>query len=550
MSSRSARAAKRRAARAASTTPAMRPQAVSTNVNGAPVSAYEAADPVSQELGSWFPSSGSADADWLGERDQVTARIHDLVRNNGWASGSVRRELDAVIGASLRLSYKPDYRALGLDAEWAEEFAEHIEGRWRLFANDPDKWADATRHDSVSGLFGLSYRHAATDGEACAALLWLEGRGQWRTTIQVIDPDRLSNPSGLFDTDELRGGVQLDQYGAAIGYHVRKRHPFDRGMTTSADAFTWEYIPRETPHGRPVFVHYFEKERAGQTRGVSRLAPAVEALYMDHKLGRVELQAAVLNAILAAFIESPMDGEMAAGALAPGGDVGAYQAQRADFHAQRRVSLGGVQISTLFPGEKVNMPQAARPNAAFADFQSAVLRKVSSAQGVSYEQLSQDWSKVNYSSARAALLEVWRGFTARREGFTQGFCTPIFAAWLEEELAFGDYDMPENAPSFWEAKAAWTRCKWIGPARGWVDPVKEIGAAGQRMEYVLSTHEDEAAEQGKDWREMVDQQAKEQRYRKGQGLPDMPRRAGQPTSVDPAADDEEPMPGRDKKEDA
>ena len=43
-----------------------------------------------------------------------------------------------------------------------------------------------------------------------------------------------------------------------------------------------------------------------------------------------------------------------------------------------------------------------------------------------------DWGQVNYSSARAALLEVWRGFTARKEHFAQAFMAPIYAAWLEE----------------------------------------------------------------------------------------------------------------------
>ena len=539
------RSRNRRAARAAAPAHAVRRNAVSSVVGEGQVSAYEAGDPVSQELGNWYPGLFSADAEWLGERNQVTARIRDLVRNNGWASGSLRRELDAVIGASLRLSYKPDYRALGLDPEWADEFADRIEGRWRIFANDPDKWADATRHDSVPGLFGLGYRHAAMDGEAAAVLLWLGNRGQWHTTIQIVDPDRLSNPNDMFDTDELRGGVQLDEYGAAVGYHIRKRHPNDRGMSITAESFEWEYVPRETPWGRPMFIHFFEKERAGQTRGISRMAPVVEALFMDHKLGRVELQASVLNAILAAFIESPYDPELVANGLAPDtGDIGAYQSARAGFHKDRRISVGGVQLSALFPGERLSMTSAARPNAAFADFQGAVLRKVASGLGVSYEQLSQDWSKVNYSSARAALLEVWRGFTARREEFTQNFCTPIFAAWLEEELALGDYEIPAGVPSFWEAKAAWTRCRWIGPARGWVDPGKEIDAAGKRMSYGLATQEDEAAEQGKDWQEINAQLGKERRARAKEGLPD----PALPNGQTPIVVEEEP--DRRKKEDA
>lgn len=515
-----------------------RRQAVGSNMGGGPITAYEAGDPVSQDLGTWFPSLASADADMLPERGIVTARGRDLARNNGWAAGALRRECDAVIGASLRLAYKPNYVALGADAEWADTFAEQIEARWQVFANDLDKYCDAARHDSIPGLFGLLYRHYLADGDALGVLLWLPGRGPWATTLQVVDPDRLSNPNNLFDQDHLRAGVETDKHGAATGYWLRRQHPNDRYGALSIDSMVWDRVARETPWGRPIVVHFFDKDRAGQTRGISRMAPVIEALAMDHKLGRAELQASVLNALLAAFIESPYDAEMVATGLAPGGDdLGKYQEGRAEFHKQRRLSFGGVQISSLFPGEKFTMTSAARPNANFAEFEAAVLRKIASGLGVTYEQLSQDWSKTNYSSARAALIEVWRGFTARRAEFTQAICTPVFAAWLEEELDRGDIAIPDGLPGFHEAKAAWTQCDWRGPARGWVDPTKEAEAAGMRMAFHISTLEDECAEQGKDWREVMRQRAREDRYREKNGLaaPTLPKKASgdpQPTKED------------------
>jgi capsid protein len=71
--------------------------------------------------------------------------------------------------------------------------------------------------------------------------------------------------------------------------------------------------------------------------------------------------------------------------------------------------LGGVRIPILFPGEKVGFQAAARPNTAFAEFEAAALRNIAAGTGtVSYEQLSGDWSRTNYSSARASLLEIWK----------------------------------------------------------------------------------------------------------------------------------------------
>lgn len=465
----------------------------------------------------WQPGIASPDADWLPNRNMAVGRNRDLMRNNGWAAGGIRREVDAVVGSSLRLSYKPDYRALGLSPEWAADFAPGVEALWRTHADDPQRFGDASRHDSIPGLFGLAYRHYAVDGDAVGVVLWLPDRGRWSTTLQVIDPDRLSNPNNIFDQDHLRAGVELDDYGAASAYHFRDKHPYDYPAMT-ADTQRWERVERETWWGRPQVIHFFDKDRAGQTRGVSRLTPVVEALYMDHKLGRVELQAAVLNAIMAAFIESPLDPEMIADGLSTP-EITGYQKMRKALHDERKPMLGGVQISMLAPGEKFTMTQSARPNAAFEPFEAAVLRKVASGMGISYEQLSQDWSKTNYSSARAALVEVWRGFTSRRDEFSQSFCTPYFMAWFEESVDQGWIVLPKNAPPFDEMRAAWCKCKWIGPPRGWVDPTKEAEAAGMRISFGLSTLEQEAAEQGGDWREIADQVTRERKYYAERGTP-------------------------------
>ena len=66
-----------------------------------------------------------------------------------------------------------------------------------------------------------------------------------------------------------------------------------------------------------------------------------------------------------------------------------------------------------------------------------------------------------------------------------------------------------DAPDFYENRYAYTRCKWIGPGRGWVDPVKEAQACQIRMNIGLSTLENECASQGLDWEEVLEQRARE-----------------------------------------
>ncbi len=486
---------------------------------------YGAASRTSQELANWETSIGSADTDYLPDRNSIVARTRDLVRNSGWASSAVSRHLDNVVGSGFRLSYKPDYKALGQSAEWALEFEKEIEGKWRLHAEDPDNWIDATRHDNFHGLMALAYRHDVIDGEALAIPLWLENKpaGRYATTIQMIDPDRLSNPSESWDEEYFRGGVEIDYFGAPIAYHIRKAHPFD--YYAGAKTYEWERVETLSPWGRQQIIHTFDKERAGQTRGISLLTPIVERLKMLDKYDKTELQAAVVNAIFAAYIESPFDHEFMQDAL-DGGGLGKYQNERSAFHNEKKLSLqDGVRLPALFPGEQIKAISAARPASQFGAFETACLRNIASGVGLTYEQLSNDFSKTNYSSMRGGLLEVWRGLYRRRKRIGGQFATPVFSLWLEEGFGRGDFSIPKGAPDFWAAKPAWCRCNWIGDGRGWVDPVKEAQAAQMRMDMGISTLEAECAEQGRDWEETIEQRAREIKKFKELGLP-VPQWAG------------------------
>src|SRR4029079_5574475 len=118
-------------------------------------------------------------------------------------------------------------------------------------------------------------------------------------------------------------------------------------------------------------------------------------------------------------------------------ELSGLQNMRATLYGETPINIDGVRINFLAPGDKPEFLDAKHPNAVFEHFVRASLRNVASAVGLSYEQLSMDWGQVNYSSARAALIEVWRGLTARRELFAATFMGPIYAGWLEEALDRG-----------------------------------------------------------------------------------------------------------------
>lgn len=483
---------------------------------------YDAAEWRAPEMAGWNPWLWSPDTETTPFRDTSVARQRDLIRNDGVASGIITRTTDAVVGADFRCTFLPDYRGMArrfgpaFDEVWAKEFSEAAEAGWRAWAYDPNRYCDVERRLTFPQMARLAFRHYLVEGEALAALPWrpdrvLPGKARYASTVHVLDPDRLSNPSMRMDTLNMRGGVELDGDGSPIAYHVRKAHLND--WFAAGQSMIWDRIPRETEWGRPMFVHFFDSERAHQHRPVGGLfTPVLTRLRMVSQMERVELQAAIVSATFGAYITSPFDAGDVQEALEDSEGISEYQKLRNEFHMDRRLSVGTVRMPTLFPGERIETVSASRPSAAFDAFESAVLRTIATSVGLPYSTVSADYRSSTYSSARQEMLEAYRTLNRRRVDFASGFCRPIAGNLVEEQYDNGDLPMPVAGVDFAEVRAELTACRFMGPGRGYVDPTKEIDAAKQRVAAGFSTMEAEISElAGEDWESVLAQRALEQR---------------------------------------
>lgn len=491
---------------------------------------YDAVDLYSPHTEDWMPYNWSPDGEINMYQPRLTARARDLVRNDGWATASVMRTVDNVIGPDFRPIAKPDYMALQamtgnkrFDHVWADEFGQQVEANWRLWAHDAGFYCDSERMLTVPQMFQLAFRHQVIDGDCLAMMHWIpervsEGRARYATALQIIDPDRLSNPQLSFDKQIMRGGVEVDDYGVPMAYYIRRAHQGD--WFSAAKSLRWDRIPRETDWGRPIIVHSYDHDRASQHRGIGFLTPVLTRFKMLTKYDRTELDAAIVNAFFAAYIQSPFDEELVESAVAGSEKVSAYQEERSAFHRERGTRLGDVGMTHLYPGETIGFAAPNRPSSNFAAFESAMLRNFSAATGLAAQQISQNWAEVNYSAYRSAMLEAWKTFGRRRLGFATGFAQRVYIAWLEESMEFDDYTMPSGTvPDFVDARAAYARAKWMGPGRGLVDIVKERQGAILGINAGLSSLEDECAEiSGTDWREVAARRAIEAQHYRDLGL--------------------------------
>jgi lambda family phage portal protein len=238
----------------------------------------------------------------------------------------------------------------------------------------------------------------------------------------------------------------------------------------------------------------------------------------------VKLQSEVVQSIFGTFVTSPYDKQMIQQALEgdeDGEEISIYAGVREGFHERNGLTLNDVKMPLLAPGESIETVGSARAPGEFTPFAHEMLRGVGACAGVSGEQVTGDYSEVNFSSMRVGIVNTEKSYDRRLADFNSSTATPMYTGWLHEAHDAGDMRdvMPSGAPDFVEARVELSRSRWLGTARGWYDPVAERQGAVLGLDAGFDTLEDVTAQQGADWEENIDQRAIELAYCKEQGLP-------------------------------
>lgn len=473
------------------------------------------------EFSGWRPGVGFAGTTYGRDWDAITGRARNLDENNGWINGGLDRKVESVIGVNIRLSAQPMHSLLNRDFEWRMKWTADIQDRFKVWANDIEHRNDARQRLTFGAQAKLAYLGYVRDGEA-AAEIRDNARGLANTTnILLVEPERISTPADRMAMEGplLRNGVVMDSNGAPVGYWVRSGHPQD--PTPDGRNLRWDYIPAKGRTGRAKFLHIYSPRRAEQNRGISRLAEVMVPAKMLDRYDRAEVEAALKSALLSIFIKSPGTTDDLEAALAPTGDetkIDPWVAEYLNMREKQPVRIDGASITHLLPEEDVVAPASTHPNANYRDFASFVLQKIAGSLGVATPQLTGDYSNINYSSARALLNEIWRSFLEDRWFFTQHFLTPMYAAWLEVEVANGDVKVPGGPANFYRNKTAICMAEWIGPGRGSIDPLKESNSNNLDAAAGRASTVEQILERGRDPTDVMAEEAWWLAERKARGL--------------------------------
>lgn len=480
----------------------------------------EGASRNTRELMQWTPPVISPDQQINPIKDLADARGVDRMQNDGYVTGAIHIHRDSIVGATYRLNAQPEYRVLGTDEAWSDEFQEVVEARFNLMSDSQENWFDASASNTLTGLVRLAVGGFVMTGEVLATAEWLRSSGRpFSTAVQMVSPTRLSNPDNMMDTRTLRRGVEHDVYGAPIRYHIRSGHPSEWYDNNS---LFWRSIDARKPWGRLMVLHIIEQMQPDQTRGIADMVSAMKTMKMTSKFKDVVLQGAVVNASYAAAIESELPSEVVFAAMGAGGQglqgaLAQYMAALTEYSgSSSRIAVDGVKMPHLFPGTKLSLKPMGTPGGVGTGFEQSLLRNIAAALGLSYEQFSRDYTQTNYSSARASMNETWKYMQSRKKVVADRFASMVYALWLEEEMNAGNIPLPPGMKiaDFYTdptKRAALCAADWIGASRGQIDELKETQAAFERIKAGLSTYEKECARLGDDFRKIFRQRAREDR---------------------------------------
>ncbi len=427
------------------------------------------------------------------ERETVTDRASDLVVNDPHASSAVESISMNTIGTGLLPQATPHQDVLGWSDKQVRDFQSAAEWEFNIWSRE----ADAGGRLPFWLMQFLSIYSTLVHGEFLRVPVALNlPRRTYSFALQCLHPSRLCSPRDLLGVPQVREGIRLTRYGAPSLYYIANpANNFSGRSVSTLASGQFAQIPAWIGH-RPGCFHQFIQKHEEQVRGISALAPGMKSFRDLHDYLDFEVVGAIVASSFPVFIETA-------------DPYGASQKQK-ESAGFGQISAGGVYYGRS--GEKPHVLSPNRPGNTFPEFTERMIRTIGASMGIPYEVISKDFSKTNYSSARAALLEAWRVFSFHQKWLVDGFCQPVWEMVMEEAFLRGRLPVPEKT-DFYAHRHAICRARWIPPKKGHVDPLKEINANIRGLEQDIVTLSDVAGEMGGDWESKIRQRGRERDLR-------------------------------------
>lgn len=426
-----------------------------------------------------------ADAAIIPNLETTRARCRHEIRESGHARGIVETYVHDLVG---KCGPTPQVQVLPpqpgkpqiVDPD-AEGFAEFAEDAWSQWC----EVADASRRMHWCEILAQNVKQFFGAGEYLYQRISDRKAKGVQLRLLAIAPERLGTPWTMYGDPKIRGGVEIDDLGAAVAYHILDSHPgsmFGQLRNTAATRLPAADIR-----------HVYRCDEPGQTRGEPWLGPVLDDF--------VQLRDFISDTVVAARIAATM-GSAWIHTKHP-------QAQFQSFENQELPIMdieAGVAVA-LPEGWEANQLKPEHPATTYSEFVKSRLAAFGRPVGMPYLRVACDASGHNYSSAKLDLSTYWSGVSAvqgfiERQDINHTFREVV----AEAALAAG-----RRVPRY--------EIVWMWPPAPAIDDVKEAEARKARLESGTSCLAQECAATGNDWQQLQEQQKRERENAERLGIP-------------------------------
>ncbi|OLN21410.1 phage portal protein [Domibacillus antri] len=412
-------------------------------------------------------------------RETIRARARDLERNSDIQESIVGAFERNVVGNGFKLQAKTT----------DEELNETIEKLWKEWCKPRN--CDVTAQQSFNEMCRMSVRRKKVDGGIFIIKRYTRG-GIVPFTLQLREVDDLDTMQQS-RSGRIINGIEYNEFNRPIAYYFKNYdiHGFYSGKSDRIEA--------------DDVIFLWNKKRPSQIREMSEMSPTISRIRDTNSYMEAVSVKERVAACLSVFIkrQDPTTGGI--------GRQGRSGTTAAGYEGK---TLSPGMIMELNPGDDVVAVNPPAQGASAADFVRLQQRLTGSGQGISYEATARDMSQVNYSSARQGLLEDFKTYQIEQQYLIDHMLSEIYETFLISAVLSGAISIKD----FWSNKNEYLNHEWVSPGMKWIDPIKEANANKVSLETNQTTLAEIAASAGHDWKEVVDQRAREIDYMKKKGV--------------------------------
>lgn len=422
-------------------------------------------------------TTGTAEQTDVMYRDTLRTRARDLERNSDMAESIILAFEKNVVGSGFKLQVTTD----------DEELNNQIEELFKDWCKARN--CDVTGQQSFNEICRMIVRRKKIDGGVIIVKRYTQG-GTVPLSLQIREVDDLDTMLNSNGETRIVNGIEYTPYNKPIAYYLKK---YD---------VTGLYVQESERIEAKDVIFLWNKRRPSQIREVSEMAPTLSRIRdVNSYMEAVSVKERVA-ACLSAFIKRAV----------PSGIGRGNSKTKEQSYSGKTLSPG--MIMELNPGDDVAVVTPPGQGSTAADFVRLQQRMTGAGQGLSYEAISRDMSQVNYSSARQGLLDDQKTYEIEQEYLVNHMLTEIYESFLISAVLSGAVQIKD----FWSNMKPYLKHSWTAPGMKWIDPSKEANANKTSLDTNQTTLSDIAASVGKDWKEIVDQRAREIEYMRQKGV--------------------------------